>query len=275
MTKNLFIALLFVVQTAFAQIISKDPNFATSGIYTMPGNLTWSMVQNPNGEIYFTHNTNTYPGLNVTESYVSKLTANGIPDTTFGVNGHLQLPHNSYLNEGKLQSDGKLIIFGFINTESVAISRILPNGQPDPTFGTNGTVVVPDLVPDQNYASYGILIQNDKILVHSIKYIQNIQNRHVIFRLNSDGSLDHTFGDNGYASTQGTPPGRTFVRMDYQSNIICFSSNGGFIQKFNSNGLPVTNFGNNGVISLLDTNGYGYGSTNTVLVDTNNKILSH
>ncbi|WP_160139309.1 T9SS type A sorting domain-containing protein [Chryseobacterium sp. c4a] len=273
MTKNIFIALLFVVQTAFAQIISKDPNFATNGIYTMPGNHTWSMVQNPNGEIYFTHNTNTYPGLNVTESYVKKLTANGIPDTTFGVNGSLQLPHNSYLNEAKIQSDGKLIVFGFINTESLAISRMHPNGQPDPTFGTNGTVVVPNLVPDQNYASYGILIQNDKILVHAIKYIPNIQNRHVIFRLNSDGSLDHTFGDNGYTATQGTPPGRTFVRMDYQSNIICFSSNGGFIQKFNSNGQPLTNFGNNGMVSLVDTNGSGYGSTNAVLVDTNNKIL--
>lgn len=273
MTKNLFIVLLLVAQTAFAQIISKDPNFATNGKYPMPGNLTWSMVQNPNGETYFTHNTNTSTPINVTATYVSKLTTGGILDTSFGVNGTAQLPNNSYLNEVKIQPDRKLIVFGFINTESVAISRILPNGQPDLTFGTNGTVIVPSLVPDQNYASSGIILQNDKILVHAIKYIQNVQHQHVIFRLNSNGSLDTTFGNSGYTATKGTPAGRTFVRMDNQSNIICFSSDSGFIQKFNSNGQPVTNFGTNGTVPVLDNNGFGYGSTSALLVDANNKIL--
>ncbi|SDJ67950.1 T9SS type A sorting domain-containing protein [Chryseobacterium jejuense] len=273
MTKNLFIVLLLVAQTAFAQIISKDPNFATNGKYPMPGNLTWSMVQNPNGETYFTHNTNASTPINVTATYVSKLTTNGILDTTFGVNGTAQLPNNSYLNEVKIQPDGKLIVFGFINTESTAISRILPNGQPDLTFGTNGTVIVPSLVPDQNYASSGIILQNDKILVHAIKYIQNVQHQHVVFRLNTNGSLDTTFGNSGYTATKGTPAGRTFVRMDNQSNIICFSSDSGFIQKFNSNGQPVTNFGTNGTVPLLDNNGFGYGSTNAVFVDSSNKIL--
>lgn len=274
MTKNLFLVLLFAVQAAFAQIISKDPGFATNGKYTMPGNLTWSMAQNPGSEIYFSHNTSISSSpLNVTGTYVSKLTANGVLDTNFGVNGTVQLPNNSYLNEVKIQSDGKLIVFGFINTESVALSRILPNGQPDLTFGTNGTVIVPSFVPDQNYASYGIILQNDKILVHAIKYIQNIQHQHVIFRLNSNGSLDSTFGNNGYTATKGTPAGRTFVRMDNQSNIICYSSSSGFIQKFNLNGQPVTSYGNNGVISFVDANGYGYGGTNAVFVDSNNKIL--
>ncbi|RXM50207.1 MULTISPECIES: T9SS type A sorting domain-containing protein [unclassified Chryseobacterium] len=274
MTKNLFLVLLFAVQTAFAQIISKDPSFATNGKYPMPGNLTWSMAQNPGGEIYFSYNTSISSSpLNVTGSYVSKLTPNGTVDTNFGVNGTVQLPNNSYLNEVKIQSDGKLIVFGFTNTESVAISRILPNGLPDLTFGTNGTVTVPSLVPDQNYTSYGIILQNDKILVHAIKYIQNVQHQHVIFRLNTNGSLDTTFGNNGYTATKGTPPGRTFVRIDNQSNIICFNSNSGFIQKFNLDGQPITNFGNNGVLSFVDANGYGYGGTNAVFVDSNNKIL--
>ncbi|AZA79525.1 T9SS C-terminal target domain-containing protein [Chryseobacterium sp. G0186] len=270
MTKNLFLVLLFAVQTAFAQIISKDPNFANNGIYTMPGNLTWSMVQNSNNEIYFTHNLNVGTGINVTGSYLSKLTANGITDANFGVNGTVQLPNNSYLNEIKIQPDGKLVIFGFTNTESIAISRILPNGQFDPAFGTNGTTIITSFIPDQDYASYGIILQNDKILVHAIK---SIQNQHVIMRLNTNGSLDTTFGSNGYATTQGNIAGRTFVRTDNQSNIICFNSNGGFIQKFTPNGQPLTSFGNNGVVPLLDSNGFGYGSTSTILVDTNNKIL--
>lgn len=274
MTKNLFLVLLFVIQATYAQIISKDPNFATNGKYAMSGNLTWSMSQNPGGELYFSHNTSISSSpLNVTGTYVSKLTANGILDTNFGTTGTIQLPNNSSLNEVKLQSDGKLIVFGFTNTESIAISRILANGQPDSTFGTNGTVIVPSLVPDQNYASHGIILQNDKILVHAIRYIQNVQHQHVIFRLNSNGSLDSTFGSNGYTATKGTPAGRTFVQTDNQSNIICFSSDGGFLQKFNQDGQPVTAFGNSGTVSLLDANGYGYGSTTTLFVDSNNRIL--
>lgn len=272
MKKILLLAIL-VIQNISAQIISKDPTFATNGIATMPGNLTWSMAQDSNNQIYFTHNVNTGNGINVTESYVSKLTANGTLDQTFGNNGKVQLPNNSYLNEAKVQSDGKLVVFGFTNTEAAAISRILPNGQLDNSFGTNGTVIIPSLVTDQNYASYGIILQNDKILVHAIRYIQNIQHSHIILRLTTNGSLDNTFGNNGYVTTQGSPAGRTFVRMDNQSNIMCFSSNGGFIQKFNSNGQPITSFGNNGTAPLLDANGYGYGNTSAVFVDSNNKIL--
>ncbi|UHO37428.1 T9SS type A sorting domain-containing protein [Chryseobacterium capnotolerans] len=273
MTKNLFLVLLFAVQSAFAQIISKDPSFASNGIFTLPGNFTWSTVQDSSGQIYLTHNVNNYPGPNVTESYLSKLTVSGVLDTAFGINGTVPLPNNSYLNEVKIQTDGKLVVFGFTNTDAATISRILPNGQLDSNFGTNGTVLVPSLVPDQNYASHGIILQNDKILVHAIKYVQNVQHQHVILRLNSNGSLDNSFGSNSYAATKGSPAGRTFVRTDNQSNIICFSSDGGFIQKFNPDGQPITNFGNNGTVALLDINGYGYGGTSAVYVDSNHKIL--
>ncbi|WP_106917163.1 T9SS type A sorting domain-containing protein [Chryseobacterium aurantiacum] len=271
--KKILLLVILVIQNISAQIISKDPTFASNGIATMPGNLTWSMVQNSNNQIYFTHNVNTGSGINVTESYLSRLTANGTLDPTFGNTGKTQLPNNSYLNEVKIQSDGKLVVFGFTNTSAATISRILSNGQLDSSFGTNGTVVIPSLVTDQNYASYGVILQNDKILVHAIKYVENIQNQHIILRLNTNGSLDTTFGSNGYVTTQGSPAGRTFVRTDNQNNIICFNTNSGFIQKFNSNGQPVTNFGNNGISPLLDANGYGYGSTSAMVVDSNNKIL--
>ncbi|MEG0928452.1 T9SS type A sorting domain-containing protein [Chryseobacterium sp.] len=271
--KKILLLVILVIQNISAQIISKDPTFASNGIATMPGNLTWSMVQNSNNQIYFTHNVNTGSGINVTESYLSRLTANGTLDSTFGNTGKTQLPNNSYLNEVKIQPDGKLVVFGFTNTSAAAISRILSNGQLDSSFGTNGTVVISSLVTDQNYASYGVILQNDKILVHAIRYVENIQNQHIILRLNTNGSLDTTFGSNGYVTTQGSPAGRTFVRTDNQNNIICFNTNSGFIQKFNSNGQPVTNFGNNGISPLLDANGYGYGSTSAMVVDSNNKIL--
>lgn len=182
MTKNLFLVLLFALHSIFGQVISKDPSFASNGIYTMPGNLTWSMAQDSNNGIYFTHNINIYPDINVTGTYLSKLTTNGILDQSFGTNGTVQLPYNSYLNEVKIQADGKLLVFGFINTQAIAISRILTNSQLDLTFGTGGTTTIPSFVTDQNYTSYGIILQNDKILVHAVNYVQN---QHVIFRLNT------------------------------------------------------------------------------------------
>lgn len=260
--KNLFLILLFGVQTTFAQIISKDASFASNGIFTLSGNLTWSTVQTPDGQMYFTHNMNNYPGLNVTESYLSKLTANGTLDQTFGNNGKVQLPYNSCLNRMKRQTDGKLVILGFTDT-GATVSRIFPNGQFDITFGTGGTTIMP-LGTGQNYTSYGLILQNEKIIVHGID--TNSQVNHIIYRLNTDGSIDNTFGNNGSVLTGATHMNRVFVLTDSQANIFNLKAEGGIIQKFDQDGHLVTNFGNNGSIQLNT-------EANIAIMDSSNKIV--
>lgn len=271
MTKNLFLVLLLAVQTAFAQITSKDNSFASNGVAEIPGNSisnSYQMVQTPGGEIYFTYNVDVASG--ITHGFVSKLTSNGIPDPTFGNNGTVQLPSEPFMNQMKLQADGKLLIFALFGDVAQMI-RLLPNGQLDPTFGTNG--ISPEIPVDHDffYNSYEFILQNEKILVHGTSS-GDPDKRHVIYRLNANGSIDTTFGNNGFVFTQSSLYGRTFVLIDKLSNIISFSDNISVIEKFDPNGHPITNFGNNGVVQI-NINGSGVGDVGDVLMDNNNKIV--
>ncbi|MGU3373604.1 T9SS type A sorting domain-containing protein [Chryseobacterium sp. M5A1_1a] len=270
MTKKLFLVLLLAVQTTFAQIISKDPSFASSGIAEIPNysmSNSYQMVQNSYGEIYFTYNVDVASG--VTHGFVSKLTPNGTLDPTFGNNGTVKLLSEPYMNQMKIQADGKLLIFCFLG--NAQIIRMLPNGQLDPTFGTNG--ISPEIYADHDdfYNSYEFILQNEKIIVHGIR--RNGQNsHHAIYRLNANGSMDNTFGNNGYVATQGNITGKTFVLVDNQSNITSFSDNIGVIEKFDPNGHPITSFGNNGVAQIT-LNGSNIGDVGTAMMDSNNKIV--
>jgi len=285
MTKNLFLVLLLAVQTAFAQIISKDPTFASSGEYLIPFNISstgyynypdsWSMVQDTDNSIYVTYSTGDVSLTTVPrESFISKLTPSGIVNQSFGTNGRIQLPHHINLNKIKRLADGKLLIFGFNETGGATVYRMLPNGQLDPTFGTGGISIIPQINSGQNYNAFGFLLQNEKIIIHGIdgNSMSGQFQYHIIYRLNANGSIDTTFGNNGIVPTQGSTFSRMDLFIDNQSNINCFNNN--FIQKFDSNGHPMTSFGNNGVVSLTDANGFGqYATADRVFMDSNNKFI--
>lgn len=270
MIKNLFFVLLLAAQTAFAQIISKDPSFASNGVSNVANyTLAWNMAQDSNGNIY-----SSYSIPNGNETFVYKLTANGVLDSAFGNNGKIQLPYYTYQCQLKVQPDGKLVIFGYGNTSGGVsgssdvwiVYRMLPNGQLDPTFGNNGTSTIPNGIgSDVNGRSLGLILQNGKIIVHSPT---------TIYRLNINGSIDTSFGNNGSVTTQGNFNYGAFVLIDNQSNIICISKinstyGNGVIEKFNPDGQPVTSFGNNGILqSNLEFSPLG-----TAMIDSNNKIV--
>lgn len=270
MKKQLFLLLLLAVQTAFAQIISKDLSFASNGVSNVANyTYAWTMAQDSNGSIY-----SSYSIPNGTETFVYKLTANGVLDSNFGNNGKIKLPYYTYQCQLKMQPDGKLIIFGYGNTSGGVsgsidvgiIYRILPNGQPDTTFGTNGiSIMTNGIGSDANGRSLGLILQNTKIIVYDSA---------MIYRFNADGSIDTSFGNNGSVGTQGNFYYGAFVLMDNQSNLICItrinsSNDNGVIKKFNSNGQPITNFGNNGILQLA----FPFAPFATATVDSNNKIV--
>ncbi|MDQ0065814.1 T9SS type A sorting domain-containing protein [Chryseobacterium lathyri] len=267
MKKILLLGLLMVIQSVSAQVISKDNSFASSGKFTISGNNNyWSrMIQNSDGSIYFIYNKINSSGIE--KSFLSKLTANGIIDTSFGTNGELELPYISADSQLKKQPDGKLLAFGFYNG-GAATTRILPNGQLDNAFGVNGSSTIPELGSDVNDRSYGLILQNEKILVHGVSGPAG-QIRHKIYRLNATGSIDSTFGNNGSVLTQGTGSIGSFVLIDNQSNIINLT-NSGIMEKFDLNGQPLINFGNNGVLQMSFTLSDFVG---TAFMDSNNNIV--
>jgi len=272
MTKNLFLVLLLAVQTAFGQIVSKDLSFASNGVSTVANyTYSWTMTQDSNGRIY-----SSYSIPNSSETFVYKLTANGILDSAFGNNGKIQLPYYTYQCQLKMQPDGKLIVFGYGNTNGGVsgsinvgiVYRILSNGQLDTTFGTNGISLTSNsngMGSDVNGRSLGLILKNGKIIVYDAS---------TIYKFNTDGSIDTSFGNNGSIAILGNFYYGAFVLIDNQSNLICITKinsdyANGIIEKFSPNGQPITNFGNNGILQ----SNLVFGPLATAIIDSNNKII--
>lgn len=126
---------------------------------------------------------------------------NGVLDETFA-NGGIYTSDAGFvdvLHAIKIQDDGKILASGVAlnaNFEGQAkVIRLLPDGSPDATFGTDGIVSL-----ELNLESYGydlLLKENGKILVTGLSSIQPYQFVMMITQLNEDGTVDTSFGTNG------------------------------------------------------------------------------
>lgn len=261
---------------AYAQILTRDASFATNGVYTAPfpsGPLNFfsGYAQSADGSIYFTYSPTP------TTTVLTKLTSNGILDTSFANNGELFLNYSPYNNTSLIiQPDNKIVLvcthYDTNNTYTDVI-RVLPNGQLDTTFGNNGIALIPNLfygTTDYGNAVHGLLLQNNKLIVYgNYSTSPNLyQTEYLIYRLNSNGSIDSSFGANGKITT--TRFMKPFI--DNQSNIVTFSDLD--IKKYNPNGQPLTSYGNNGVQTL------NFPISNSVpfifrraILDSSNRIL--
>ncbi len=73
---------------------------------------------------------------------VLRLTNTGQPDTSFGPNHDgkvlVNFDDTSFLNSVIVQPDGKIVVGGYYNGDFF-LQRLLVSGQPDPSFGVNGS----------------------------------------------------------------------------------------------------------------------------------------
>lgn len=249
--KFILLAIIAFANLTFAQILTKDASFATNGVYTAPFpsnqlNFFSGHAQSTDGSIYFTYSPTS------TTTVLSKLTSNGTLDTSFGNNGELILNYSSNYTSLTIQPDNKIVLMCYHSNANddyiyTDVMRVLPNGQFDNTFGNNGIISIPELFYDVSGGSYGLLLQNNKLIVYG-NYTPQLgipfQPDYFIYRLNSNGSIDSSFGTNGKITT--TYFFKPFV--DNQSNIVTFSHSD--IKKYNPNGQPLTSYGNNGVQTL-------------------------
>ncbi|GEN70498.1 T9SS type A sorting domain-containing protein [Chryseobacterium lathyri] len=270
MKKILLLGLLMVIQSVSAQIISYDSSFALNGKYLIPtasSSSNTQIIQNTDGSIYFTYLKDNISGN--PETALSKLTPSGIVDLSFGNNGETIIPYNSYDTQLKKHTDGKLFIVCLYD-DGTAVAKILPNGQLDPSFGTNGISTIPYIGSDSNTLGYGLYLQNNKPIVYGAAFnnFGSLLGYSLVYRLNENGTIDNTFGNNGAIQTAGAN-----VFLDNQSNIISLisgqSNPTGAIEKYNSNGQPFTSFGNNGVLAFPSSPGL----INAAFMDSSNNII--
>ncbi len=135
---------------------------------------------------------------------VWRLNPDGTLDTTFNATGFWASTVNAVTgNEAHsvaLQSDGKIVVAGY-RDYSMRLLRFNPDGTPDTSFNLTGEVLF-------NYDNFGgsgsnalandvVVLSDGKILVTGLVAGSNRSDL-VVWRYNTDGSLDQTFAGNGF-----------------------------------------------------------------------------
>jgi uncharacterized delta-60 repeat protein len=170
-----------------------DAGFGDGGVMRFdPDNRqVGALAVEPDGQILLTRDGGT----------LHRLNSDGSPDTSFGAGGTVDLVGGSgqsyLLTSLALQRDGRIVVAAgpavFEPPQPVQLTRYLPDGSPDPSFGTNGRVSL-TMTDAAIYPS--VAVQPDGRIVLAINAGQ-VGMR--IARLTAAGSLDSTFGRGGVA----------------------------------------------------------------------------
>jgi uncharacterized delta-60 repeat protein len=161
---------------------------------------------------------------------IARLNSNGALDQTFGNGGKVTFDVSAAgfgagYGDGimgiALQNDGKIVACGYAPGQSgffdFAVIRVNPNGTIDNTFGTAGMTIV----DFQNTEDLGndVAIQADgKIIVVGTASTPTYQRDFAAIRLNTDGTLDATFGTGGKVTVN-------FNSLD-EGNAVAIQSDG-------------------------------------------------
>jgi|GEM_PF-2787075 len=182
----------------------------------------------------------------------------GSLDSTFGENGIVITPIGintpDLLYAMTIQKDQKIVAGGVSGGDFVAV-RYLPDGTPDPDFGNNGIVKV-DLGSSSDLI-HDIIVQPDgRILMAGETHINNLGD-FALARLNTDGSLDTTFGVGGkvitdlgssyeYANALAVQTDGKIIAAGKIVNGDIASANFAMV-RYEANGEVDTDFGINGI----------------------------
>lgn len=245
-----------------------DSSFGTNGVFIKAiGSLNDYCNEiefQSDGKIIAAGETNYLNGMGdvIQDVCLMRVDLNGAIDNNFGINGIITLPiglARTHLNSMVIQPDDKILVggeyfdsnFGF---SDVYIARFNPNGTIDSNFGING--IVKTILNPYYDKIRSIALQSDgKIVVTGWSQINLSDPDFFLFRYNQDGSLDNTFGTNGFVRTDyGTDyaegliiqnDGRIVVsgysqshtEAIYKAVVLCYDNTGSLDPLFGTNGM--------------------------------------
>lgn len=281
---------------------SLDTNFGSSG-YVFHDNAAGgnsddagnAMIIDLNGKILVAgESVNSSGNFDMT---IWRYNSDGTLDTTFNGTGYITHDNaaggsgNDHAESITLDSSNKIIVTGSSRNggghSDMALWRYDSNGSLDPTFGTSGTVTHDSAAGGSgNDYGYSVIVDDSgKLLVTG--YSDNGSDWDmVIWRYNSNGTLDTTFSGTGVVIVHnagggsGNDYGRSIV-LDNNGKILvtgCSTTAGGdvdmLIWRYDDNGTLDPSFGTSGTVMHDNAAGgsfHDYGVSMTI--DTNNKIL--
>ncbi|HEU4434712.1 MAG TPA: hypothetical protein VFR51_15110 [Pyrinomonadaceae bacterium] len=228
-----------------------DPTFGSNGKVTtnLPAPLGSAVLQS-DGKILAAGFDQTNP------CFVVRYKSDGTPDPTFGsANGKQTTPFTVSPNAMAVQSDGKIIVAGRgeVNLQhSLAVFRLNPDGSTDTTFGSGGLVITN--FSEESRADDLAVLADGKILVAGEVFIDN---SFLLIRLNTNGTLDASFGTGGIARPKMGPSAigaaaahAIAIQPDLKIVAVGFAEQSWAIARFHPNGQLDEDFSNDGKILL-------------------------
>lgn len=228
-------------------------------------------------------------GNNYTDFLAARFNTDGSLDTTFGTNGWTAIGFDSSDSQVKdvaLQDDGKILLSGYAynnstGVNSMATTRINADGSIDPTFGTAGKITVNSGNNDD--FAVAIAVQTDgKIVMGGYTYVGENPLRYdlVAVRLNTDGTFDDNYANNGvaigrvledgqnYAEQMILQPDDKIILAGYAAEIDNYNL---AMLRFDTDGNVDTTFGIDGKVSTDINARPDFGKAITLQPD--NKII--
>ena len=217
-----------------------------------------------------------FNGLNA--GFILCLDENGFENEDFGKGGWAvtEQEQNGYVFEGiDIDSKGRCVVVGYYQDE-IVVRRYSAKGNPDMTFGVDGVAFIElDSDPSTHSYAYDVKILDDgKIILCGDKRAGGEDGMFIwsyMMRLNSNGSIDETFGENGvvylwtgeYAefalSIDVQPNGKYIVggHDELWSDTPELPRYESFVTRINTDGTIDETFGENGYVKVEPFQGDG------------------
>jgi uncharacterized delta-60 repeat protein len=264
----LCIAALWISPSAFAADGDLDPTFNGTGIVTTD-NASFEeandLVIQPDGKIVVAGRAGTSSifGGTLLDFQVARYNPDGSLDATFGSGGIVttDIEEIDTLEAVALQADGKIVVTGATrpigDVEQLTLVRYNADGSLDATFGSGG-IVRPGLSIGQEPAKDLAIQPDGKIVVAGSTYValEEIY-AFTVYRFETDGSFDTTFGSGGTFVT----PYTNFSTGGMVANAVALQADGRIVvagtgidgsdfdftvARYNTNGSLDTTFGSAG-----------------------------
>lgn len=234
-----------------------DSSFSSDGkVKTHVGigfNIGGELLLQPDGKILFAGDCETNSGGR--DFGLARYNSNGTLDNSFNGSGIITTSFATSNNDDgglciALQSDGKIIQAGDRSTTAFAAIRFNTNGTIDNSFGNSGKILIPigDFICECN----SICIQSDgKILLGGYSRSTTLwKSAFAIMRLNSNGSLDNTFGVGGKDTIFMSTGGNTNQNYEYNVGTTMLIQTDGKILLSGSSTRGSNGFGTIPIIKL-------------------------
>jgi uncharacterized delta-60 repeat protein len=216
------VALLLIPSAAGAREGDLDGSFGSGGTAVTPigtgGGAANSVAVDAQGRLVVAGYSGGYPNFKIA---VARFLPNGALDPSFNGTGYEITPIGTF-SRGRsvaIDSQGRIVVAGETGTD-FAVLRYLPNGTPDPDFGTAGITTTPFGATSQATPLSVVIDPAGRIVLGGYAY-NGSDDDFALARYTDRGQLDSNFGTGGKVVTPvGSNDEINALAIDAQGRIV-------------------------------------------------------